>query len=242
MNWWKLSLILALVAAAAVILAAGISTAQQPASAPAMAAASAPAKVINLPKPHMEGGMPLMEALKNRQSARAYSDKPISDQVLSDLLWAAFGINRPDGKRTAPSAMNWQEFDIYVFRPDGTYLYDAKANTLKEVVAKDLRSQTGGQRFVGTAPLNLVFVADLSRIRQGGSEEGNLAMVNADAGFISQNVYLFCASEHLATVVRAMVPKKPLGEALSLGETQRIILAQTIGYPGSAPAATRPGG
>jgi SagB-type dehydrogenase family enzyme len=226
-----------LVAAVAWVAISHLSAAEQAATAPT-AATSAPAeKIIELPKPHMQGGMPLMEALKNRRSARAFTNKPLSDQILSDLLWAAFGVNRPEGRRTAPSTMNWQEMEIYVFKSDGTFVYDAKANGLRQVSPKDLRAQTGRQPFVKDAPLNLVFVADLSRLRGRVSEE-TMSMVSADAGFISQNVYLYCASAGLSTVVRGMVDRKELGEALGLGENQRIILAQTIGYP---PPPTAPG-
>ena len=187
---------------------------------------------IALPPPRMEGGMPLMEALKARQTSRAFSPKTLPDQVLSDLLWAAFGINRPDtGKRTAPSARNWQEVDVFAVTENGAYLYDAKANVLRAVAAGDLRSLTGPQAFVGKAPLNLVFVADSARMT-GSSPEDQALYMGADVGFISQNVYLFCASEGLATVVRGMVDRDALAKALNLPEHKRIILAQTVGYPG----------
>lgn len=187
---------------------------------------------IALPPPRMEGGMPLMEALKARQTSRTYSPKPLSDQILADLLWAAFGINRPDtGKRTAPSARNWQEVEVYAVMEQGCFLYDAKANVLRAVAAGDLRKLTGPQAFVGTAPLNLVFVADSSRMT-GSSPEDQALYMGADGGFISQNVYLFCASEGLATVVRGMVDREALAKALNLPDNQKIILAQTVGYPG----------
>jgi SagB-type dehydrogenase family enzyme len=185
---------------------------------------------IPLPPPRMEGGMPLMEALKARQTCRAYSPKPLPDQVMSDLLWAAFGINRPEsGRRTAPSARNWQEVEVYVVMEQGAYLYDAAANTLRTVAAGDLRKQTGPQAFVGTAPLNLVYVADTTKMK-GSSPEDQALYSGADVGFISQNVYLFCASEGLATVVRGMVDREALAKALNLPEEKKIILAQTVGY------------
>jgi SagB-type dehydrogenase family enzyme len=188
---------------------------------------------ITLPTPHREGGKPLLQALKERQSTRIFSTKKLPVQVLSDLLWAAFGINRPDsGKRTAPSARNWQEVDIYAIMEDGPYLYDAKANILRGVAKGDLRKLTGTQEFVSTAPLNLVYVADITRMKGAGPEDQALYS-GADVGFISQNVYLFCASEGLATVVRASVDRGTLAKALNLPETKRIILAQTVGYPGT---------
>ena len=128
-------------------------------------------KPVPLPSPQTEIGRPLMQVLKDRRSARSFSPKELPAQVLSNLLWAAFGVNRPEsGKRTAPSAMDWQEIDVYVATADGLYLYDAKANQLIPVVRDDVRSQTGTQPFVKDAPLNLVYVADLSRTRSSSAE------------------------------------------------------------------------
>lgn len=186
---------------------------------------------ISLPAPRMEGGKPLMAALKGRQTTRAFSAKPLPLQVLSDLLWAANGINREDsGKRTAPTARNWQEVDVYVVLPEGAYIYDAKANSLRAVVKGDLRKQTGLQDFVATAPVNLVFVADPARMK-GAAPEDMAMYMGADTGFISQNVYLFCASEGLGTVVRGMVDRAALAKALNLPQGVKIVLAQTVGYP-----------
>lgn len=191
-------------------------------------------KDISLPAPKTEGGKPLMQALKERQTSRAYSPKKLPLQTVSDLLWAADGINRADsGKRTAPSTRNWQEIDIYVVLEEGTFLYDAKGNTLKAIVKQDLRKMTGTQDFVHTAPMNLVFVADTGKMK-GTSPDDQTLYAGADAAFISQNIYLFCASEGLATVVRGLIgDKKALAEALKLSEGKRIILAQTVGYPAS---------
>jgi SagB-type dehydrogenase family enzyme len=186
---------------------------------------------IALPAPRMEGGKPLMQALKDRQSTRAFSTEKLPIQVVADLLWAAAGINRADsGKRTAPSAKNWQEVEVYAITEDGAYLYDAKTNSLKAVAKGDLRKLTGGQDFVAAAPLNLVYVADTTKMT-GSSPEDQALYLGADTGFISQNVYLFCASEGLGTVVRGSVDRKALAEALKLGESKKITLAQTVGYP-----------
>ena len=194
-------------------------------------AAAGNLKPIQLPRPRTEGGLPLMQALKARQTSRSFSSKKLSNQVLSDLLWAACGVNRPDsGKRTAPSAMNWQEVDVYVTMTEGVYLYDAKAHRLQPVLAKDLRAMTGTQDFVPDAPVNLVYVADFTRMK-GASDRNKVFYSAADTGFISQNVYLYCASEGLATVVRASVAKPALKKALSLRPEQEIILAQSVGYP-----------
>lgn len=186
---------------------------------------------IKLPEPKKQGGKPLMEALAARQSAREFSPEALPPQALANLLWAAWGINRPDGRRTAPSASNRQEIEIYVTLPDGAYLWDAKANTLNPVVAGDLRAATGTQPFPATAPLNLVFVADMAKAGRPATDPQQMLNIGADAGYISQNVYLFCASEGLATVVRASVAKDVLAKALKLRETQVIVLAQTVGFP-----------
>jgi SagB-type dehydrogenase family enzyme len=185
---------------------------------------------IALPKPQTDGGKPLMQALAERKSSREFSPEELSPQVLSNLLWAASGVNRPDGRRTAPTASNRQEIDIYVAKAEGLYLYDHKAHRLELVVKEDLRAATGGQEFVAGAPVNLVFVADFGRMGSGSIEDKVLYSA-ADTGYISQNVYLFCASEGLATVARGSVNRPSLAKAIGLGENQRITLAQTVGYP-----------
>jgi SagB-type dehydrogenase family enzyme len=186
---------------------------------------------ITLPKPNTTGGKPLMEALGARRTVRDYSEKEIPPQVLSDLLWAAFGINRPEsGKRTAPSARNWQEIDIYVVTATGLYRYVAQDHTLALVIEGDLRAETGRQPFVGTAPVNLVFVADFSKMGSA-PEEIKSYYAAGDTGFISQNIYLFCASEGLGTVVRGSVDRDALSEKMELGKEQKIVFAQTVGYP-----------
>ncbi len=187
------------------------------------------AESIQLPTPKMEGGKPLMEAFKERKTTRSFSDRKLSAETLSNLLWAAFGINRPDGRRTAPSARNWQEIDIYVATADGLFLWDPHKNGLHPVFAGDHRSLAGTQDFVKEAAVNLIYVADYSKI-SGGSHEKDV-MVGADTGFISQNVYLFCASEGLATVVRASIDRHALAKALKLRSDQKIILSQSVGYP-----------
>ncbi len=188
-------------------------------------------KPIDLPKPQISGGKPLMEALRDRQSMRSYQSKPLPAQVLSNLLWAAFGINRSDsGKRTAASARNWQETDIYVVLPEATYVYDAKANRLNPVLAGDHRTSTGAQDFVKDAPLDLVLVADLAKISDPASG-GTQTSIGVDAGLIVQNVYLFCASEGLGTVVRGSIDGPAFAKLLKLRADQRVMVAQTVGYP-----------
>jgi SagB-type dehydrogenase family enzyme len=189
-------------------------------------------KPVTLLKPQVEGGKPLMQVLKNRSSSRSFSTEKLPLQVLSNLLWAAFGFNRPDtGKRTAPSAVNWQEIDIYVATDQGLYLYDAGRNQLQTILEQDIRMLTGLQSFVREAPVNFIYVADFSRMT-GTQREDKEFYSAADTGFISENVYLFCASEGLATVVRGSIDREALAKAMKLRPDQRIILAQTIGYPG----------
>ena len=197
--------------------------------AAASAAAQDPAP-IKLPAPVTSGGRPLMDVLKARQSAREFAVEKLSPQVLSNLLWAAWGVNRPDGRRTAPSASNRQEIEIYVTLPEGAFRWDAAANVLNPVSPQDLRAATGTQPFPATAPLNLVYVADTAKLNRPGTDPQQMLNVGADAGFIAENVYLFCASEGLATVVRASVAKEPLAKALGLKDTQIIVLAQTVGH------------
>lgn len=188
-------------------------------------------KPIQLPPPQTEIGKPLMQALKLRQTSRSFAAKPLPRQELSNLLWAADGINRTDsGKRTAPSAMNCQEVDVYVALPEGLYLYDPKAHSLVPVVGKDLREATGKQDFVKDAPLNLVYVGDATKMKSATESDKQLYS-GADTGFIAQNVYLYCASQGLAAVVRGSVDRTALGQAMKLRPEQRIILAQTVGYP-----------
>ena len=188
-------------------------------------------KPIQLPRPQTEGGKPLMEVLRNRKSSRSFAGKALPQQVLSNLLWAAFGVNRPgSGKRTAPSARNWQEIDIYVATARGLYLYDAVAHALQPVLAQDIRALTGKQSYVKEAAVNLVYVANLSKMGNATADSKTLCSA-ADTGFIAQNVYLYCASEGLATVVRGLVDREALGKLMRLQGDQKIILAQSVGYP-----------
>jgi len=186
---------------------------------------------LPLPAPQTDGGKPLMQALKARRSLRSYSSRPLPAQVLSNLLWAACGVNRPEsGKRTAPTAVNWQEIDVYVATAEGLYLFDARAHSLTPVLKEDIRALTGTQPFVAEAPVNLVYVADYSRMGRASQADKDFYSAT-DTGFISQNVYLYCASEGLATVVRGLVNRPALAERMGLRPDQKIILAQSIGYP-----------
>ena len=186
---------------------------------------------VQLPAPQARGGRPLLEALKDRYSCRDFSDRPLSAQQLSDLLWCAFGVNRPATHgRTAPSAQNWQEIAIYVANAQGLFVFDPTAHALNRLSTTDVRAQTGLQPYAAAAALDLVYVADFSRATDATEEERRLYCV-ADTGFIGQNVYLFCASEGLATVVRGAIDRPVLATVLGLSPSQRIILAQSVGYP-----------
>lgn len=179
--------------------------------------ANAQQDVINLPEPQKTGGKPLMETLNQRQSIRSYSGEKISNQILSNLLWAAYGFNRPD-KRTAPSANNRQEIDIYVMFNDGIYFYDAKENKLNLHAKGDFINSLGNQDFVKDAAVNLIFVGNLDKS----------SSIHIDTGYISQNVYLFCASEGLGTVARGSF-SKTLAEDMKLTDKQQITLVQPVG-------------
>jgi nitroreductase len=192
---------------------------------------AADGQLVPLPAPQRSGGMPLMQALAARHSSREFSEEPLSSQTLSDLLWAAFGINRPEkGGRTAPSPYNRQEISIYVTTAEGFYVYEPKPHALRRLGTEDVRALTGTQDYVGKAPLNLVYVADLSRVPDSETPL-NLIFLGASTGTIAQNVYLFCASAGLSTVVRGLIDREKLGQALALGVDRRITLAQTVGRP-----------
>ena len=188
------------------------------------------AQDISLPDPQIEGGMPLMEALSKRQSARSFSEKSLSNQMLSNLLWAAWGINRSeDGKRTAPSSHNEQNTVLYCALAEGLYTYDAHNHSLLLVTKKDIRAETGTQDYVKGAALNLVYVAKGDSAAYWDEARVNAACVNA--AFIAQNVYLFCASEGLACVVRGGFDDEKLKEIMQLGKDKVSVLAQSVGFP-----------
>jgi SagB-type dehydrogenase family enzyme len=185
-----------------------------------------------LPKPQTTGGMPLMEALSKRQSLRNYdSNKPLNQQMLSNLLWAANGINRPEsGKRTAPTAVNWQQIEIYLAIKEGVYYYNYKNHSLDLIESGDFRKEMGKQTFVGDASVVLVYVADIDKM-EGANEKAIDFYSATDCGNVSQNVYLFCASEGLSTVALGMIDRELITKRLKLKEKCKVILSQTVGYP-----------
>ena len=208
---------------------AGILASAAVAAAPALPGAQELGPIA-LPAPRGDGGMPLVAALKLRRSTREYAGRKLPPQVLSDLLWAAFGVNRPSGDRTAPYWRHVMVIDIYAAMEDGVWLFEPKSHKLLPHLEGDIRAQTGLQDFVGTAPLNLVYVAHGERMTDISPEDRRL-YASVDAGFIGQNVYLFCASEGLATVFRGAVDYAKLGRTLKLPEAQFVTFAQTVGYP-----------
>jgi SagB-type dehydrogenase family enzyme len=187
-------------------------------------------KTIALPAPDKTRGMPLMRALSKRRSSREFARRNLPLPLLSGLLWAAFGVNRRGGGRTAPSAIDAQEIDVYVALPSGAYLYDHEQHRLRLVADKDLRRVTGYQDFVDEAPLDLVYVADHRRMKLVPVDRRE-SYASVAAGAITQNVYLYCASAGLATVIRAWIDRSAIADALGLSHDEQVLLSQTVGYP-----------
>ena len=187
------------------------------------------AAAIELPPPRRSGGMALMEALQRRASAREFEPAALGEQLLSDLLWAAAGINRPEaGGRTAPSAMNSQEVQLHVAMPQGLFRYEPAAHALQLRVSSDVRRVTGYQDFVDSAPLDLVYVADHRRMQLVPAAQRE-RYAFAAAGAMAQNVYLFCAANGLGTVIRAWFDQHALAQAMGLEADQQLLLCQTVG-------------
>lgn len=188
-------------------------------AAAAAISGSAFAEDISLPDPVKTGGTSLNDALANRKSSREFSPKELSTQQLSNLLWAAWGINREDGRRTAPSALNAQEIDLYVLLKSGAYIYDPAKNILKQMLADDIRPLARGKN----APVEILFITNL--------EKQNRLLSGTDVGFIGQNVYLHCAAEGLATYFRGALDNEGLQKRLELPKTKEVLYAQSVGFP-----------
>lgn len=196
-----------------------------------IAQAELPNKNVKLPEPDKTGGAPLMKALSERSSNREFlADKEIPLQTLSDLLWAACGINRPEsGRRTAPTAMNWQDIKLYIFTKDGIYSYDAASHSLEFVAEGNHMKSTGEQSYVENASCNIIFVSDIRKMKTGAPED-KLRFASFHSGAVSQNISLYCASSGLNTVVRASFDEEKLRSLLRLQDDERIIMAQSIGF------------
>lgn len=185
---------------------------------------------IQLPQPQTKGGMPLMEALQKRQSSRTFDGtKHLTNQQISNLLWAAYGFNRSD-KRTAPSALNMQEFTLYIFTKDGVYRWEAEKNQLHLVISGDHREKTGKQDFVKHAALNIVYVADFAKMTRYRNDEDKMNMAHVDCGFIGQNVYLWAASNNMSSIFRGYIDKELLHSTLQLNTNQHVLFSQSVGY------------
>ncbi|MDR1341085.1 MAG: nitroreductase family protein [Prevotellaceae bacterium] len=188
-------------------------------------------KPIKLNAPNKERGVSIMKALDMRHSEREFSREKLSLQDLSDLLWAANGINRPDGRRTAATARNNQDIDVYAIMEDGAYIYDAKAHELKPVAKGDHRPLIADtQTSVADAPVSLLIVSELSRFT-GTDVESRKHWGALDAGIVSQNIMLFASGCGFATVPRAYMKKDELRKVLKLSETQEPMLNNPVGYP-----------
>jgi len=185
---------------------------------------------VKLPEPDRTGGKPLMQALNERSSSRDFIDKDLTEQQISNLLWAAYGINREeDGKHTTPTSRNKQDIEIYMTLKKGVFLYIPEEHSLKQLSNEDLRKVTGKQPFVKDAALNLIYVSDFDKL--GNSDDNTKLMTAAThCGFIGQNVYLYCASEGLISVFRAWIDKNEIREALQLKDNRKVIYCQTVGY------------
>jgi SagB-type dehydrogenase family enzyme len=187
-------------------------------------------ELIKLPEPDKTGGIPLMQALNERSSSRDFIDKSITEQQLSDLLWAAYGINRPElGKHTAPTSRNIQDMQIYAMTQKGAYLYKPEEHALMQILDQDVRSTAGKQDFVAIASVNLIYVSDFAKASDR-TNEVNTITAASHCGFIGQNVYLYCASEGLISVFRAMIDKEEIAKTLKLKDNQHVIYCQSVGY------------
>ena len=183
---------------------------------------------IVLPTPKKTGGMPLLDTLSTRKTTRVYSSRMLDAQTLSSLLWAAFGISREDGRRTAPSALNSQEIQIYVILEGGIYVYEPKEHALERKLEGDFRKLAGTQSYAQSVPVSFVYVADLEKSLTSPESSESYACV--DCGFIGQNVYLFAAANGLSSAFRGSIDRSAISETLKLKASQRVLYGQSIGY------------
>lgn len=188
---------------------------------------------VKLDSPRLDRGIPVMQALKDRKSEREFSGRKLSLPHLSELLWAANGVNREDGRRTAPSAQNKHVVDVYVVLQEGVYLYEPAGHQLLPLVEGDFRNLTGMQDYVFNAPVNLVYVADLDKLkdsRMPAPADEKMKWAYIEAGHKAENVYIYCASEGLGARTRMLIDKEKLGTVMKLRPEQTVISAQTVGY------------
>lgn len=192
---------------------------------------------IRLSQPILDQGLTVKQAMMRRHSTREFFSKPLSLDTLSEVFWAAYGVNRTEGKRTVPSAMGLYPLEIYGFTAEGVYKYNPESHTLTKVTDKDLRAKSGSQEFVAGAPLDLVIYTDYKKFVTGNPDIDNMVKGQEDrislldAGAVTENIYLYCSSEQINVVERAMVDEKALSEALGLSSSRHFIVAMSIGYP-----------
>jgi len=185
---------------------------------------------IKLHKPNIKSAKSIMQTFQDRRTDREYSSKDLSIEDISNLLWAACGINRPDGRRTAPTARNSQEIDVYLINKDGAYLYVPQDDLLQPIYTGDLRpALASGQNFVLDAPISILIIGDIAKLSMDNDDRA-MKMMCCDAGIVSQNINIFCAANNLATVPRAMMDEKSLRDALKLKDSQHPILNNPVGY------------
>jgi len=192
--------------------------------------------IVKLPEPQTDLDFPLMKALEKRRSVRKWSDAPLTEQEISNLLWAACGVTKEKygkvkSKRTVPSACNSQEIRVYLLLVNGVFLYNEEEHELIRILTKDIRENIGTQKMVKSAPMGLVFVADLSRMTSPfvKSEEAKRFSAWVDTGYVSQNIYLYCAASNLGTVAIALIDRKKLRTLMFLKEHEKIVLTQVVG-------------
>jgi SagB-type dehydrogenase family enzyme len=194
------------------------------------------ANILKLPKPQKDLDFPIMKALEMRRTKRKWKDSHLSDQEISNLLWAACGITheetkRSKSRRTAPSACNSQEIKIYIVLYNGVFLYDEKNHQLNQIISEDIRKDIGTQKMIKSAPLGLVYVSDYSKLKTFLFKDDNRKWYTSatDTGFISQNVYLYCASANLSTAILGLVDRDKLHKIMGLNENEKIVYTQVIG-------------
>lgn len=192
---------------------------------------------IRLSQPILDQGLTVKQAMMRRHSTREFFSKPLSLDTLSEVFWAAYGVNRTEGKRTVPSALGLYPLEIYGFTAQGVYKYNPEQHTLTKITDKDLRAKSGSQEFVAGAPLDLVIYTDYKKFVTGNPDIDNMVKGQEDrislldAGAVTENIYLYCSSEQINVVERAMVDEKALSEALELSSSRHFIVAMSIGYP-----------
>jgi len=185
-----------------------------------MMSSAAMAQTIELPAPQIDNGVTLYQALKDRHSVRSYAQRPIDKQMLSNILWVAYGANREDGRRTIPTARNLKDLSVYVTDSEGTFLYDGESNSLTKVLNNSLLDMFQSQPFMENVPLVLIYT--------GSTADNDYAIMHAGSAY--QNVELYAATNNLGCVVRALFDKEAVAKALRLPEDQRVIVSQAIGY------------